>query len=60
MSDKPAYEFVFTRHWQLRWRYRWSHVWFALRCLWNALRGYELSIKYHREKRMVWSAGDPP
>jgi hypothetical protein len=49
MIDKPVWEFIFITERQLRWRYRWGLIWFALKCLWNALCGHELSIERHED-----------
>lgn len=43
--DKPVYELVFIG--QLRWRYRFEHIAFALKALWNALRGHHISIEHN-------------
>ena len=44
-TDKPIYELVFVG--QLRWHYRLKHVVFALKALWNALRGYHISVEWN-------------
>ena len=43
--DSSTHEFVFNKCWRYRWRYRWAKMWFALRVLWNAVRGYELTVE---------------
>ena len=44
-TDVPVYELVFVGC--LRWRYRAQHICFALRALWNALRGYHIAVEWN-------------
>ena len=43
MEDIPMHKFVFIG--KLRWRYRWQHIGFALKVLWNAIHGYNLTVE---------------